>query len=247
MKRTIIEVPCSSVKGKNNHKIIRYTLSKNDTIYKNALENAPTLAKNLNDNDPSGEKRTTDVKETVAFSGYIAEAIVMNEINTKLLELNPSGNITAHSVEFINTNNKTNKDSFNQIDIKVTNTHTNNSKTIEVRSSNIFKSKEKDDEVYNRDQSLIGSYSTKVKPGEVKKDFYVTVFFRHSQEKLMYIKKNSYSFTTDIAGAASRELLEKLGSKSNLKQNGADYLVINPISKSNSIHDICSEIYDSLK
>ncbi len=243
MNRKVIEVPCKSNENKYTHRIIRYTLGKNDTIYENALKNAPILAKKLNDKDPSGKIRTTDIKETVAFSGYIAEAIVMSELNKKLLELNPAGNIIAHSVEF----NKTNRDSFDQIDIKVTNTFTNNSKTIEVRSSNIFKVKEKDEEVYDIDQSLIGSYSTKNKLGEVKKDFYVTVFFRHSQEKLMYIKKNSYSFTTDIAGAASRENLEKLGVESNLKQNGANYLVINPISKSDSIDKICLEIYNLLK
>ena len=239
-----IEIPIEST-----HRVIRYTLFSSDSIYKDALEQAPILAEQLNDYDPSGNKRTPEVKETVAFSGYIAEAIVIEEINKQLKQLIQNDHlkdiIEAHPVS-ANTIEK-NKDSFDQIDIQVTNKSTGNYKTIEVRSSNIYKVKDKDNEVYNQDQSLIGSYSTKNKAGEIKKDFYVTLFFRHSQDTLTYIKKNNYGLTVDIAGAASRELLEVIGTQSNLKQNGANYLVIKPIIKSNSIYDIVSEIYNCLK
>ena len=250
-------IQCYNNYYKNHHTIVRYNLYNSDYIYINALSKAPDLAKQMNVHSPSGEYRSQERREAMTFAGYIAEQLVMDMINDILINIYKVSGIYAHPVDF-DKNKAINGGSFSQVDLAVTNSFTRKSVTIEVRSSIVKKSILRDNNVYNYDQSLIGSYSTGNKSSEDIKDFYITVLFRSSTDMFTdesgkhipnwriidSIKKQKSTIIADIAGCASKYLLYQLGQHDNLDQNGADYLNIKPIVKSNSIYDIVSEIYN---
>lgn len=236
-----IDIACNVVPGKKHHRVVRYVLGSQDNIYQNALSNAPKLAKHLNPNGPDGKPRPIEVRETMAFSGSIAELVVLEYLNRYFLNLDKTGNIKAQPVPQIIRN----RGSFNQIDIAVSCGTSGKTKTIEVRSSNIIK---KDDEqVYNRDQSLIGKYSTSYKRNELPKDYYVTVFFRHSKDDLQTIKQKGLQVILDIAGGASKSFMERYGTSSDMGQEGALYQIVKPIIQCDSIDDLARQIYQSVK
>lgn len=255
-----LDIPCQNLYNKQVHKIVRYTLNKNDDIYKDALLNAPILASQMNPYSPSGKFRSIECRNAMTFAGYIAENIVMDAINRILNDLDFSKSISAHPVYF-DRNTAIKGGSFSQVDIAVTNRLNNKSVSIEVRSSIVKKSIEYDTSVYNQDQSLVGSYSTENKAYEVIKDFYVTVLFRDTINRfkdnfgnpipnwrIINSKQvNQYDIIADISGGASKNLLQSIGQHDDLDQNGADYRNIKPICKSNSIYDIVFEIYNLLK
>jgi len=242
-KMSYVKIP-KNTNPITDHTIERLTIPTSDSLYKTALIQAPILANQLNPHAPNGDLRPMELRQTVAFSGYLAEQATIHFLNNYFQKLNNSnGNkIFARNVHTIIRNRQT----FNQIDIEVVNPLNGKCKTIEVRSSNIFKGISRDGEVYNVDVSLIGKYRTANKNSELTKDYYITVLFRHSVDKIQSNMQNGYSIKLDIAAGASKDHLEQFGTLSNLNQNNALYKIINPITNAWSINDTAQDIYNSV-
>ncbi len=98
---------------------------------------------------------------------------------------------------------------------------------IEIRSSGHYK--QNLEEIYNRDFNIIGWYVTSTKGKEIKKDFYVLVLFPFSLDEID--EKFEDGIELYIAGGAMKEILESMGSDTNLKQYRAVYRVISPVTK----------------
>lgn len=248
-KNNLVEVQMVNISisckhnNKSQHTINRVEIENSKSLYNDAIRQAKILKRQLNPHAPNGEIRDDETIEAMAFSGYIAEKVVIEYLNHYFSTIIGNKDVIARSVPGVFRGNGT----FNQIDIEVINTSVNqNRKTIEVRSSNIMKGIPRDSEVYNTDQSLVGKYNTTNKQMELPKDFYIIVLFRHNAEKIKSRKKLNQSITLDIAGGASKQYLLNVGTQTNLKQPGALYQVINPVSLSISVPEIAQEIYNSV-
>ena len=176
----------------------------------------------------------------MAFTGAIAESVVLDYLNRYFRELDPFGDAFAEPVQGISRL----RGSFNQIDIAVRRRSTGKSATIEVRSSNIFKTNTV--EVYNRDQSLVGWYATSYKAGEIRKDYYITLYFRHSQDSLQAIMQKRLPLTVQIAAGASRAFIEQYGADDNLKQGGAQFRGVKPIIRCKDVEELALDMYRAL-
>lgn len=237
-----LQIACTAVPGKASHLIIDYKLESGDPIYKDALGRAPALAGQLHPNGPNGEERSELQRETMAFTGTIAESVALEYLNICFRQLDPSGDVYAAPVQGVFRR----RGSFNQIDIAARCKSSGKSATIEVRSSNIFKPETS--EVYNKDQSLVGWYVTGSKAGEVRKDYYITLYFRHSTNDLQRIMQRREPLNVQIAAGASRPFIERHGTDSSLKQgSSAQFRIVNPIIRCSDIVDVAGQIYTALK
>jgi hypothetical protein len=102
-------------------------------------------------------------------------------------------------------------------------------KTIEVRSSFQISPRLTIKGILTWAFRLLGRYTTKYKPKEEEKDFYITVLHRYRNEEIMNKIKNKIE--AYIIGGASKEIFNKIGEDDNsgLKQGEACYRVIRPI------------------
>ena len=94
--------------------------------------------------------------------------------------------------------------------------------TLEVRSSFLFAPRKS---IVCRLHGVIGPYSTDVKPGEKPKDFYLYAFINEAIEKFSFERQHTLFFAS---GAPYEMFLEK-GEQDNLKQRGANYLLVKPM------------------
>ncbi|WEZ71220.1 hypothetical protein [Bacillus altitudinis] len=235
------KIKCNVIQGKTEHLIVEYNLQETDIIYQTALQKALVLAEQLNPNGPDGKLRPIEKRETMAFTGAIAELVVLDYLNECFKSVVPQGDVVASPVPGIL---KT-KNSFNQIDIQVSKKSSGKSATIEVRSSNTFKKNTY--EMYNQDQSLVGWYVTANKSKEIKKDFYIMLYFRHSADALQDIMQGKKPLTVQVAAGASKAFIEQNGTNSSLKMgSSAQYCIINPIVKAYPVKEVAKQIAQSL-
>lgn len=212
IKAEIVRIPKWEHTG-GIHNVIKFTYMKGEVV--KFVDVAKKLSKSVPDQDPSGVPRTSHQKFCRALCGIIAEnacSIAINktaEKNRKTIKLSVKGF----------------ESSLRQIDLTLERNSRNFD--IEIRSSGHFK--QNLEEVYNRDFSIIGWYVTSKKRKEIKKDFYVLVLFPFLEDTID--KKIESGIELYIAGGATRETLEFMGSDTDLKQYGAIYHVISPITK----------------
>jgi len=224
MKCMLINIPRTFDGNNGIHYAICYVLSKGEVNNSSLLTRAKQLSKSVGAADPSGRPRTDYEKLCRALAGVISEDICSTAIGkyADAMKLD----VSIHRKPFLSPQD--------QIDLTVSGE--NWSSDIEVRSSGHFK--QKLTEIYNQDFSVIGWYVTYAKEAERKKDFYVTVLFPFLIDKIF----DQEQVRACIAGGATRQMLEEVGTTRHLKQEGATYRTIYPIAKAFDGPEIISKI-----
>ncbi len=213
---------------------IKTTLSysSDERVINEIVQKAIRMTGTVNPHSPDGKLRQQDTRFHKLLGGLVAETTFLNYLQTQA----DSKKIT---FELIDSSFSQDEDlsrmGFNQIDAKIRlgkKTH-----DIEIRSSFSYKttlSRLFGVPLINGKGafSLIGWYSSRNKPMEVKKDYYI--FAIHFYEPSEIQERIFDSIEVYLAAAASKQTLEEKGEYSSLKQDGAKFRIINPL---NSIDD----------
>lgn len=196
------------------------------------VQKAIRMTGTVNPHSPNGKLRPQNTRFHKLLGGLVAEIAFLDYLQTR-------ADSKKINFELVDSSFSQDEDisrmGFNQIDAKIR----LGEKTydIEIRSSFSYKTS------LNRlfgvplingkgAFSLIGWYSSRNKPMEVKKDYYIfAVHFYEPSEIQERIYDNIEIY---LAAAASKQTLEEKGEYSSLKQEGAKFRIINPI---NSIDD----------
>ncbi len=199
----------------NNHRILKAKYAKDELI--NILKEAEALAKKVSPFDPSGTERDFITRNIKNIGGLLAEKVVIdiaqqyaNE-HKCLLEIKESNWKEAESSLY-------QIDHIFSIDSKI--------KTIETRSSFSYKTK-CPERVVTGAFSIIGPYVSEHKIKEIEKDFYAFVFYCMNPQKLPDILCKNNFIEVYFAGGASISMFSET---TTLKQKGAEYKIIKPIT-----------------
>jgi hypothetical protein len=182
----------------------------------------------MNKKSPNGQIRSEEKILQNSMGGVLAEESVKIYLKEKAKEYDK--NVEIYSLPF--NGHLEHRDIYVKINGKI--------KTIEVRSS--FQYKTTLQRVFSGAFSLIGNYVTSYKFTEPQKDFYIQVIHRYENSEI--IKKFSDKLDVLIVGGGSNELFKKIGKNEFLKQEGATYLLINPINSTNGIVSLVKEILE---
>jgi len=214
----------------DNYDYILITLSAkyDKEIIDRIKEKAETDAKNVNKKSPNGQIRSEELIKYNNLGGAIAEEIV----KIYLIEEAQKSNIKVNIFSPPFTGHLEHRDIKIEINGKI--------KTLEVRSS--FQYKTTLQRVFTGAFSLIGPYITSFKSKEPEKDFYLQVIHRYENPEIT--KKIDSEVEVFIIGGGSTELFQLLGEKRYLKQEGAEYLVINPVNKTKGVWALTKEILE---
>jgi hypothetical protein len=226
------------------HSTAKLSLSPDDELFVRVFAQSPELAGKVNIHDPAGIPRNEKLRIFRAFGGIVAEKLVHKYLEDSLR----SNSRERKSLSGLRLEAPPVDRSRGQIDLKVVGGDRPD-KTIEVRSSFSFIARNMQ-QVIEKSLSLLGPYTTSVKPSEAIKDFHLTVIHRIPPE---YIQKAIHNWEIDPNAEAVHEatfdyLLEQgieshfvgggtkqmfsdseLVQIDNLYQLGAKYRVIRPI------------------
>jgi len=221
MKFDLVEV-----KG---HKIIRAIYYKNDIA--DVFARAKIVSKEVNPHTPGGILRTDAELLIKNIGGLLSEQFISDILNSYAKSHRLSVTIENSSWDMDN--------SLYQID------HTivikGIKKTIETRSSFCYKTK-CPERVITGAFSIIGPYISQSKPKEIYKDFYAFVFFCINPSDLVKAIKSN-GITIYFAGGADISLLLSKGQVDSLKQTGAKYHVIKPITNALDAHQFLAKLF----
>ena len=214
------------VSNQNGFKFVAIKLnsSTDEELIRSIKSEAKELSKKVNTYDPSHNARTDEEKYRSSLGGVLAEYAVKKYINDECVK---RGLVFELSSKYIGTD---------QIDLILE--VNGKKKNIEVRSSFFYKTTF--DRLFSGAASIIGWYKTKVKHDEIKKDFYLFVIHFCAPEEIDKLLEKEVTFY--IMGGASKELLEKIGTYSFLKQEGAEYCIINPVTNGEDAEKILNDI-----
>ncbi len=214
--------------GGYNYVVITLNKKEDGEILSRIKQKAKDDATKVNKKAPNGRIRSDELIQYNNLGGVLAEEVVKIYLNSKTEELKVSAEI--FSPPF--TGHLEHRDIKIDIDGKI--------KTIEVRSS--FQYRTSLERVFVGAFSLIGNYVTSYKGEEPKKDFYIQVIHRYENPEIL--EKIDDEVEVFIIGGGSKELFEKIGEERFLKQEGAKYLLINPINKTEGINALAKEILE---
>ena len=204
------------------------------------VEKAIRMSGTVNPHSPDGKLRPQDTRFHKLLGGLLAETAFLNYLQAR-------ADAKEKDFELIESSFSQEEDlsklGFNQIDVKIK--LDEKIYDIEIRSSFSYKT------TLNRlfgvplvngkgAFSLIGWYSSRNKPMEVKKDYYI--FAIHFYMPLEIQERIYDSIEIYIAGAASKQTLEERGEYSSLKQDGARFRIINPLNSVDDPVDVIDEI-----
>jgi len=207
---------------------ITLTAIEDKEILDKIKERAKEDAKNVNKRAPNGDIRPDELITYNNLGGVLAEEVVKLYLKEEAKSNNLS--IKIYSPPFAGY--------LDHRDIKIE--INGKTKTIEVRSS--FQYKTSLQRVFTGAFSLIGQYVTSYKRPEPEKDFYIQVIHRYENPEI--IKKIEDSVEVLIMGGGSKELFSKIGEKRFLKQDKAEYLVINPVNQTKGVNFLTKEILE---
>lgn len=154
--------------------------------------------------NPSGKRRSEEELTNTRYLGVLSEKLLVNHF---LSELGPDVHISNKA--FVDY------DAHVDIEIQVGGKIT----PLEVRSSFPYSNLK---DVVCRYFNVIGPYVTSYKRAERPKDFYLLGLINEAVGKFNFEKEHKFY----LAGGASYQLLKEKGKRDNLKQQGADYLVM---------------------
>lgn len=211
-----------------NYVSVKFNVNEDKEILSRIKEKAKEDAIKVNKKSQAGKIREEDLIGYNNLGGVLAEEVVKVYLNYKAKENNLNVNI--FSPQFTGY--------FEHRDIKVD--INGKIKTIEVRSS--FQYKTTLQRVFTGAFSLIGGYITSYKREEPEKDFYIQVI--HTYENPEILNKIDNEIEALIIGGGAKALFEEMGEKRFLKQERAEYLVINPINKTKGVNYLAKEILE---
>lgn len=216
-------------------KFIEYTITKDDEIYKDSFLKALELAPQMNKHAPDGTARSDEKIFANCFAGCIAENAVIYRINDFAV-FRHKENVNAQATKFDKNVDE------DQVDIVVKGENTEF--TIEVRSS--YGNVQNNLRRYTEWFSIVGNYVSANKGRELQKDYYITVIFDFSQEKMIKKIKTKEDISFQIAAGCDRDFLQKYGIIDNLKNNGATYKIIKPLIKGKPVNIVMGEMFRKL-
>jgi len=208
MKIEVIEIA--------GHKIVKGTYLKNDIL--DVIKAAEEISKKVNPSAPNGEKRTDEVLLIKNVGGLLSERFVSDILKSYSSKM--------ENTQIVGSNWQALQSALYQIDHAIATK--NGTKTIETRSSFSYRTV-CPDRVITGAFSIIGPYVTQNKAKELHKDFYAFVFFCIDPANLLKdLEKDGVNVY--FAGGADIGLLLSHNQKDSLKQSGAEYYIIKPIT-----------------
>jgi hypothetical protein len=227
----------------NGYKYVKltYSYASDKELIEKIIKKATKLSGVVNPHSPDGRLRTQDVTFNKLLGGLIAETAFLSYIEEQSKEKGIKFSVIESS---FSQEEDLAKLGFNQVDLKIEVAGV--VKEIEIRSSYSYKTTLERlfgfPLINGRGAfSIIGWYSSKNKPMEVKKDYYIFAIHQYLPSETqgrVYANIDVY-----LAGAASKQTLEISGVNSSLKQEGAMFRVINPL---NSVADPVAVINEIL-
>lgn len=214
--------------GNYKYIVVEFSNRIDSDLLKAIKERAEEDSKNVNPMSPSGEIRPEDLIYFNNIGGIIAE----ESVKSYLMLLIKSNNLNAEILPSPFINCQDHRDIKIRVNDKV--------KTIEVRSS--FQYKTTLQRVFSGAFSLIGKYTTSHKGQEPDKDFYVTVIHRYENKQMMLMLQSKIEVL--IVGGAHSDIFNKIGEKKFLKQENAEYLIINPINRVEDVPKLFNNILE---
>jgi hypothetical protein len=210
------------------HVAIEYVLGKDDILFQDSFKYAENNYRNMNVFSPGARKRSDEERFDKCLGGAIAERIVIYYITKNLCE---------HGIKAeIQTNLMVDEEGQ---DIDITLNYNEKSVSLEVRSS--FSYKTTLQRIFTGAFSILGWYTTSLKPKETHKDVYITVVY-HFWPGHIRERADNNNLRVFIAGGATKELMASKGKDKHLKMKGATYRVINPILEGMTTDQLCEEI-----
>lgn len=221
------------------HKIVKYHLNEKDTLFINSLEKGAELAGKVNIRDPAGVPRDVATRLAKCSGGVIAEKIFKNFMKRRMMEeektekelskvelYTPPGDYSKGQIDLI-VRRKADKKPLLRIEIR---------SSFSYITASIFN-------VVKYAMSLLGPYTTFVKPGEKIKDFHVTVIHRVDPADLLQ-KSREQGINSFIVGGGTKKMFQdsQLTSIDNLYQRGASYKTIKPMWKGLDAYEVAESI-----
>lgn len=222
--------------------ITTFSYESDKQVLDGLIDEAAELAGIVNPFGPDGRLRSTGVRFNKNLGGLLAERafreyvdglINKKNLNVRIKEISELKEEVVGNI------------SWNQIDLIL---EVNGMiKTMEIRSSFSYKTSLRrlfgfplinDKGAF----SIIGWYTHTHKPIEEKKDYYIFCIHYYHPDNILVLCQDEIEVY--IAGAASKETLEKKGYNSDLKQRGASFRIINPLR---SVPDPVKVINDILE
>lgn len=222
-----IKIPRWPGLGRGDHIAIKCTFPPGDVACKTAFGQAGELASKVDKAAPGGRLRPPDEILAACVCGLLSEEALAQTIAYQNSQLGT--NVRIHFKKF--------NIAASQVDVTIERS-SSDTFDIEIRSSGHFKQDLAS--IYNKDFSIIGWYTTSSKPGETKKPYYVQALYPFEKEEIL--KKEDREIVVYIAGGATRNMLQTDGIDQTLRQEGADYRIIRPITKGLDATNIISEI-----
>ena len=169
---------------------------------------------------PSGRIRRPDELMKKRYLGFLSEDLIAEHLQSEL-------------GQGVDVSNKTFESHDDHVDIEIQGF--GKTLDVEVRSSFPYSRLNR---VVCEIYDVIGPYSTARKPDESLKDFYLYAFINEAVENFSFQRKHTLFFA---AGAPKQWFFSEKVREDNLKQSGANYLLI-PIVKAMDAIEIVDEI-----
>ena len=221
------------------HTVIKYHLDFKDPILLDSLAKGAKLAGKVDIRDPSGIPRSIAKRVAKCSGGVLAEKIFYDFLEKRMANQRKKREELSNVELFVPPADY----SKGQTDLVL---RLKDSKevilTIEIRSSFSYITPSIEN-VVRYAMSLLGPYTTTVKPYEELKDFYVTVIHRVNPA-LLVVQSKRQGIESYIVGGGSREMFQDstLTSVDDLYQEGAEYKIIKPICMGLDANAVVNEI-----
>lgn len=213
-----------------NHVIKKVTYTKVELL--DTIMRAALIEGNLNPYNPAGDLRDQETISVKNLGGLISEKVIEDLMIKKIDET------STINAEIIESNFKEIESSEFQIDHKI---RCENGCELDVETRSSFSYRTTCPEnVINYAFQIIGPYTTANKGIEHPKDYYAFVFYCMNPENLKAtIEEGEISLY--FAGGASLDMLNN--SRTNLKQRGATYKTLKPITDGFDAEIFLTEVF----
>jgi hypothetical protein len=205
--------------GHDYETLYEVTLEPDDPLLKEATEIGIKRAKKVDPHAPGGWIRSPKVRKRRNILGALAEIVMRDILNETIKKRGIDAKIVSSAITEIQEEAEVQIDLTLKVGGQILET--------EVRSSCLRNPLEwgitKGVPGTRTGFDIIGWYTTRTKPKEVRKDFYLRILYNFDEKEAMYHVENG--ITLYFVGGASRKLLEESPEAYNtdLGQPGANY------------------------
>jgi len=241
MKIKSTKWPCSGVV---NHSVVEVNFDQNDVA--SAIAVADAKVQFINAHNPGGILRSPEVIKNRIIAGKLADSAVLTMISQCISHWGLSDVFAISEYDKNRVDNFENPDPY---DLELTNMRTQETQTIEVRSSFCYRLAPTSKIVEKL--SVYGWYTSENKPVEPPRDWYFQVIYYLRPKdvpnesgldiKVFEDQVNAGSVTGYVVGGASRRLLETSGID-RTDQDGASYRAIYPVCRANDCIQILNAV-----